>query len=124
MKATGYELAVFKDAAFGVMGAFVGGLIIAGALIWAVRLGIKTRRREPAPPKPEEQPKLPPTGPVHETRETREPNEVPRAGSEGERLRPQQVHQSGSRTADEEQPRPRWESGSSGSFGSGGSGST
>ncbi|MEU1039471.1 DUF6479 family protein [Streptomyces sp. NPDC005551] len=123
MKATGYELAVFKDAAFGVMGAFLGGLLVVAALIWAVRLGIKVRRREPEPPKPHEQPRLPETGAVHETRETPEPNEVPRAADGGERLNPQQVRQSGSTTEGENQPRPRWDSGSGG-FGSGGPGRT
>ncbi|MFF1449245.1 DUF6479 family protein [Streptomyces sp. NPDC058274] len=122
MNATGYELAA-SGAAVGVIIAFVGGLIIAGALIWAVRFGIKVRRREPGPPTPAEQPTLPQSGAVYETREAREPDEVPQAGQEGERLRPNNMHAAGSKTA-EDQPRPRWESGSSGSFGSGGPGST
>ncbi|MFD5074962.1 DUF6479 family protein [Streptomyces sp. NPDC058371] len=122
MKSTGYELAA-SGAAVGVIIAFVGGLVIVGALIWAVRFGIKVRRREPGPPAPAEQPTPPPSGAVYETRETREPDEVPQAGREGERLRPHDLHASGSKTA-EDQPRPRWDSGSSGSFGSGGSGST
>ncbi|MEV6738773.1 DUF6479 family protein [Streptomyces sp. NPDC051104] len=112
-----------SDAAWGMLGAFVGGLLIAGALVWAVRLGIRVRRRESAPPRPSEQPIRPTSGPVMESREVREPNEVPRAQDESERLTPHEVHASGTRRSGQ-QKRPRWNSGSSGSFGSGGSGAT
>lgn len=112
-----------SGAAWGVVGAFVGGLVIAGALVWAVRLGIKVRRREPSPPKPADHPTLPPSGPVMESREMREPNEMPRAEDESERLTPHEVHASGTKRS-EDQKRPRWSPGSSGSFGSGGSGAT
>ena len=57
------------------------GVIVAGALIWAVRLGMSVRDREPAPPRPDEQPHLPDGGPVLEEREVREPEEVPHAGA-------------------------------------------
>ncbi|MEU9208024.1 DUF6479 family protein [Streptomyces sp. NPDC048415] len=117
-----YEMAM-SNAAIGALGAFIGGLVIAGALVWAVRLGIKVRRRESVPPGSHEHPEVPETGPVQETREFREPDEVPRASDESERLRPQNLHASGSKRA-ENQQRPRWDPGSSGSFGSGGPGRT
>ncbi|MFF6996814.1 DUF6479 family protein [Streptomyces sp. NPDC008313] len=117
-----YE-AVTSSVGFGVIGAFVGGLVIVAALIWAVRLGVRTRRREPGPPRHDQQPRMPRSGPVHETRERREPDEVPRAADESERLTPHDLHASGSRRS-EDQERPRWDSGSSGSFGGGGPGST
>lgn len=110
-----------SNVAYGTIGALVGGLVIAGGLIWAVPLGIRMRRGEPAPPKAHEQPSLPESGPVREASEIREPNEVPRAANEGERLTPHQLGGPGSRRSDR-QDRPRWDSGSSGSFGSGGSG--
>ncbi|MFF3413993.1 DUF6479 family protein [Streptomyces sp. NPDC002698] len=110
MKATYWEIAL-QDAAFGMLGAFAGGLLIVGGLVWAVRLGIKARRREPGPPRPHEQPAPPESGPVHESREMREPDEVPRAADESERLTPYQLHSSGGKRS-ERQERPRWESGS------------
>ncbi|MET7387067.1 DUF6479 family protein [Streptomyces sp. NPDC005529] len=98
-----------SNAAYGTFGALVGGLVVVGALMWAVRLGIRTRRRESAPPTPSEQPRLPDSGPVRETSEIREPNEVPRAADQSERLTPRQVQASGSKRSDQ-QERPRWES--------------
>ncbi|MFB9505002.1 DUF6479 family protein [Streptomyces aurantiacus] len=112
-----------SDAAVGSIGAFVGGLVIVGVLVWAVRLGIKSRRGQPRPPRPEEQPRRPESGPVQEAREMREPDEVPRAADESERLSPHDLHASGSKRG-ENQDRPRWDSGSSGSFGGGGPGRT
>jgi hypothetical protein len=103
--------------------AFIGGLVIAGALIWAVRMGIRVRNLESPPPTPEEQPKLPATGAVHEEREMREPDEVPHAADESERLMPYNMHSAGTKHADD-QHRKRWQPGSSGSFGSGGPGRT
>ncbi|MET7854746.1 DUF6479 family protein [Streptomyces avermitilis] len=120
MNTTHYE-AVASNAAFGMFAAFIGGLVIVGALVWAVRFGTKVRRREPGPPRRDEQPTLPESGPVHETRQRREPDEVPRAGNESERLTPHDLHASGSRPS-ENQQRPRWDEGSGGSFGSGGPG--
>ncbi|MFD9490275.1 MULTISPECIES: DUF6479 family protein [unclassified Streptomyces] len=104
-----YWVIALSNAAYGTLGAFVGGLIVAGALVWAVRLGIRTRRRESLPPTPAEQPRLPETGPVRETSEIREPSEVPRAADKSDRLTPRQVQASGSRRSDR-QERPRWES--------------
>jgi hypothetical protein len=112
-----------SDAAVGSIGAFVGGLVIVGVLVWAVRLGIRSRRGEPRPPRPEEQPRMPESGPVGEVRERREPDEVPQAADESERLRPHDLHASGSKRG-ENQERPRWDPGSSGSFGGGGPGRT
>ncbi|MGW7080433.1 DUF6479 family protein [Streptomyces sp. NPDC054866] len=117
-----YELAA-SGAALGTIAAFLGGLVLVGALLWAFWLGNKVRRREPRPPRREEQPKMPESGPVHEIREMREPDEVPRAKDESERLRPQNLHASGSKRSDD-QTRRRWSSGSSGSFGGGGPGKT
>ncbi|MET7486637.1 DUF6479 family protein [Streptomyces sp. NPDC005538] len=110
-----------SDAARGTIGAFVGGLVVVGLLTWAVWLGMKVRRREPRPPRADEHPTLPESGPVREVREVREPDEVPRAADESERLRPSNLHASGSRRG-RNQDVPKWEPGSSGSFGSGGSG--
>ncbi|WP_373682227.1 MULTISPECIES: DUF6479 family protein [Streptomyces] len=105
------------------IGAFVGGLFIAGALVWAVRLGISVRSKELPPPRPEEQPRLPDGGAVHEEREIREPDEVPRAADESERLMPYNMHAAGTKHA-ADQHRKRWVPGSSGSFGGGGPGKT
>ncbi|MFJ6087813.1 DUF6479 family protein [Streptomyces sp. NPDC092369] len=110
-----------SDAAIGTLGAFLGGLVVVGLLIWAVRLGVKVRRQQPRPPQADEHPTLPESGPVREVREVREPDEVPHAADESERLRPSNVHPSGSKRSDD-QDVPKWEPGSSGSFGSGGSG--
>lgn len=112
-----------SDAAWGMVGAFIGGLVVAGALVRAVRLGIRARRREPAPPRRSEHPTVPPSGPVGESPEMREPSEVPRAEDENARLTPHEIHAAGSKRSDN-QDRPRWSPGSSGSFGSGGSGAT
>ena len=97
------------------------GVIVAGALIWAVRLGMSVRDREPAPPRPDEHPHLPDGGPVLEEREVREPEEMPIAGQESERLMPYQLHHAASRRCGD-QHRKRWLPGSSGGFGSGGPG--
>ncbi|MEW2168184.1 DUF6479 family protein [Streptomyces sp. NPDC007084] len=106
-----------------VVAAFVGGLVIVAALVWAVRMGIRVRGEEPAPPTAEEQPRLPEGGAVHEEREMREPDEVPHAANESERLMPYNMHSSSTKHADDQQ-RKRWHPGSSGSFGSGGPGRT
>ncbi|MFJ2828433.1 DUF6479 family protein [Streptomyces sp. NPDC087263] len=110
-----------SQAAMGAIGAFVGGLIVVGLLMWTVRLGVRVRRQQPHPPRPDEHPTLPESGPVREMREVREPDEVPHAADESERLRPSNLHASGSKRAGD-QDAPKWEPGSSGSFGSGGSG--
>ncbi|WP_237519649.1 DUF6479 family protein [Streptomyces sp. HUCO-GS316] len=114
-----YEAAAAN--AGGVIAILIAGLIIAGALIWAVRFGVKVRRREPRTPRRGEHPTLPPGGPVHETRHVREPDEVPRAADESERLTPHQLHASGTKRS-QDQKRRRWGAGHSGSFGSGGRG--
>ncbi|MEV8127168.1 DUF6479 family protein [Streptomyces sp. NPDC085944] len=100
---------------------FVIGLVIAGALIWAVRRGIGVMIREPDRPRADEQPHLPDTGPVHEEREMREPDEIPLSEDGSPRLMPYQLHHAGSRRGDD-QHRRRWSPGSSGSFGGGGPG--
>ncbi|MGW0288146.1 DUF6479 family protein [Streptomyces sp. NPDC003236] len=92
---------------FGYVIVLVVGVVLVAGLLWAFRLGVKVRRREPAPPLPEEQPTLPPSGPVRETSEMREPAEVPRAEDGGERLTPHQLGNAGSKRA-EDQRRPRW----------------
>ncbi|KOV61304.1 hypothetical protein ADL01_31475 [Streptomyces sp. NRRL WC-3618] len=104
-----------------VIAAFAGGLIVVALLIWAVRLGVRTKEAESPPPGPEEHPRLPETGPVHEEREQRAPNEVPHTVDESERLTPHNLHSAGTKRGDD-QTRPRWSPGNSGSFGSGGSG--
>ncbi|MFJ3231180.1 DUF6479 family protein [Streptomyces sp. NPDC086787] len=83
------------------------GVIITAALVWAVRLGIKVRGREPAPPGPGQHPTPPKSGPVGEERQMREPNEVPRAGGERDRLTPHELGNAPSRPSGD-QTRPRW----------------
>ncbi|MEU1203452.1 MULTISPECIES: DUF6479 family protein [Streptomyces] len=122
MNTATYEV-IAASSAVNAIAAFVGGLVIAGALVWAVRMGISVRREELDPPTPEEQPKLPAEGAIHEIREMREPDEVPHAVDESERLMPYNLHAAGSKHADD-QHRKRWVPGSSGSFGSGGPGRT
>ncbi|QFR02120.1 hypothetical protein F9278_44915 [Streptomyces phaeolivaceus] len=107
MKSLALQVAATNPA--GVIAVLVCGLLIAGALVWSVRFGLKTRRREPGPPGRHEQPTLPESGPVHETRQMREPNEVPRASDGGERLTPHDLHASGSKRS-ENQNRRRWNS--------------
>lgn len=118
----GQVLAASSDV-LNVIAAFAGGLIVAGLLVWAVRLGVRVRQAESPPPGPDDQPRLPEDWPVREQRERREPDEVPRASAESERLRPHDLHSSGTKRG-EDQTRPRWSPGNSGSFGSGGSGRT
>ncbi|MGW5198246.1 DUF6479 family protein [Streptomyces spiralis] len=122
MDTTGYET-VAAGSGFGVAAFVVGGLVLVGVLIWAVRLGIKVMRSESRTPRGGEHPTLPESGPVHETRQRREPDEVPRAEETGRRLTPHELGSSGSRRSGE-QGRPRWNTGSSGSFGGGGPGAT
>ncbi|MEU1202881.1 DUF6479 family protein [Streptomyces sp. NPDC005813] len=97
----------------GALAVLVGGLIVVGALIWAVRFGIKVRRSESAVPRRGQHPTLPESGPVHESREMREANEVPRAHGKGERLTPHELRHSASRRSDD-QRRSRWDSGTGG----------
>ncbi|MER5214061.1 DUF6479 family protein [Streptomyces sp. NPDC002838] len=118
-----YELAAAGGDVLNVIAAFAGGLFIAGALIWAVRLGMKAMDQELPHPRPEEQPKLPESGPIREVREVREPDEVPVPPDGRERLMPYELHHSGSKRG-KDQHRKRWLPGSSGSFGSGGLGHT
>ena len=120
MSTATFVIAATSSEVLNVIAAFVGGLIIAGALIWAVQFGMRVRDRELPRPNPDEQPHLPDGGPVREMREMREPDEVPH--SEGkERLMPYELHQSGTKTR-KDQHRRRWLPGSSGSFGGGGLG--
>ncbi|GAA5045276.1 DUF6479 family protein [Streptomyces sp. SID10815] len=102
-----------------VVGAFVGGLVIVCALLWAVGMGIGVMRREPDRPEAEEQPRLPVTGAIEEISEMREPDEV--ECEDGRRILPHELHAAGTRRSDD-QHRHRWAPGTSGSFGSGGSG--
>ncbi|MFF4350990.1 DUF6479 family protein [Streptomyces sp. NPDC001530] len=120
MNTASYELIAANSTVNAVL-AFVGGLFIAGALVWAVILGIRVRSKESPPPRPDEQPHLPSTGAVHEIREKREPDEVPIAADESERLMPYNIHALGTKHA-ADQRRRRWVPGSSGSFGGGGQG--
>lgn len=115
------ELLAASSHALNMTVAFIGGLVIAGALIWAVRMGMSVMDREPDRPHAEDQPHLPATGAVHEEREMREPDEIPLNDDGSPRLMPYQLHHSGSRRCDD-QKRRRWLPGSSGAFGSGGPG--
>ncbi|MDH6628242.1 hypothetical protein M2271_006074 [Streptomyces sp. LBL] len=116
-----FELAATSSDVLPVIAAFVGGLFVAGLLVWAVQLGMKVMDQELPHPRPEEQPRLPEAGPVREMREMREPDEVPVPVEGRERLTPYELHASGTRRG-KDQGRKRWLPGSSGSFGSGGIG--
>ncbi|MFE5816097.1 DUF6479 family protein [Streptomyces sp. NPDC056479] len=120
MSTTTLELAATSSEVLNVIAAFVGGMVIAGALVWAVQFGMRVRDRELPRPTPEEHPHLPDTGPVHELREVREPDEVPHANGR-ERLLPHELHHASSKRSDD-QHRKRWLPGKSGSFGGGGIG--
>ncbi|MDF2271508.1 DUF6479 family protein [Streptomyces coacervatus] len=120
MSTATFVVAATSSEVLNVLAAFVGGLIIAGALIWAVQFGMKVRDRELPRPRPDEQPHLPDGGAVRESREIREPDEVPHAVGK-ERLMPYELHKSSTRTG-KDQHRRRWLPGSSGSFGGGGVG--
>ena len=121
MSTATYELLAASSHALNVTIAFIGGLVIAGALIWAVRMGLRVMEREPERPHADEHGKLPATGPVHEEREMREPDEIPLAPDGSPRLMPYELHHSGCRRGTD-QNRRRWLPGSSGSFGGGGPG--
>ncbi|MER7742522.1 DUF6479 family protein [Streptomyces sp. NPDC096538] len=97
------------------------GIVVAGSLVWAVKMGVRVMENEPPRPLAEEHGMLPATGAVHEVFERREPDEIPLAAEGSPRLRPYQLHHSGSRRS-EDQTRRRWSPGSSGAFGSGGPG--
>jgi hypothetical protein len=114
-----FELLAASQHALNMTAAFLGGLVIAGALIWAVRVGMRIMDQEPRRPRADEQPKLPADWPVHEEREMREPDEVPLIGDGGARLLPYQLHPASTRRGRDQQRR-RWLPGSSGSFGGGG----
>ncbi|MES4908634.1 MULTISPECIES: DUF6479 family protein [unclassified Streptomyces] len=122
MDTTQEHMAAAGSAA-GIVVIVLCGLLITAALVWIVPLGIRARRRQPAPPRRAEQPTLPDSGPVREERQMREPNEVPRATRGGARRTPHELGNNPSRPSGD-QSRPRWKPGSSGSFGSGGSDTT
>ncbi|MGR8009161.1 DUF6479 family protein [Streptomyces hypolithicus] len=117
-----------SDLVIGI-GPFVAGLIVTAALITAVWLGIRVRRREPAPPRPDEHPHRPTGSGPPEVLEHREPDEMPRDGG---RLTPHELHHSGNASGraktdsegDPEDPEKRepWSGNSGGAFGSGGPG--
>ncbi|MFD5497068.1 DUF6479 family protein [Streptomyces sp. NPDC001812] len=121
MNTASYELLAASQQVLSLLAAFVGGLVIAGALVWAVRVGMKVMDQEEPRPAPEDQPKLPETGAVHEMREMREPDEIAKVSRDGERLMPYQLRHAATRTGKDQQRR-RWLPGSSGGFGSGGPG--
>ncbi|GAA4796434.1 DUF6479 family protein [Streptomyces ziwulingensis] len=113
-----YELLAASHA-LKMTGAFLCGLVVAGALIWAVRVGMRVMERESVRPRADEQTKLPLTGPVREEREMREPDEVPVMTDGGARLMPYELHHASTRRGKDQQRR-RWLPGSTGSFGGGG----
>lgn len=116
-----YELLAASSKALNPSIAFTGGLVIAGALIWAVYMGIKVMEQELPRPRADEHGMLPTTGAVYIELERREPDEIPLASNGSPRLRPYQLHHAPSRRS-EDQTRRRWLPGSSGAFGSGGPG--
>ncbi|MEU0288331.1 DUF6479 family protein [Streptomyces sp. NPDC005908] len=110
-----------SDHQWAVAAAFVGGIIVAGALVWAVRAGMRYMDQESPRPNPEDQPRLPEGGAIREMREMREPDEIPLTPRSGSRLMPYELHHASTRTGRDQQ-RKRWLPGSSGAFGSGGPG--
>ncbi|MFJ7905197.1 DUF6479 family protein [Streptomyces sp. NPDC096198] len=84
------------------------GVLVTAALLWAIRLGIKVRRRESPPPRRGEHPVPPRSGPVGEERNMREPNEVPRTTEKGDRRTPHELGNAPSRPSTD-QTRPRWD---------------
>lgn len=102
MNLTALEAAAAGSVA-GFVAVLVGGVVVTGALVWAVLLGIKIRKREPRRPRPDEQPRLPASGAVRETREQRAPREM----SRDERLTPHDLRPSGGMPSGD-QRRPRW----------------
>ncbi|WP_133917798.1 DUF6479 family protein [Streptomyces sp. NBC_00582] len=120
MHTTHEQLAAAGSVA-GALVILVCGLLVTAALVWAVRFGIRVRRGESAPPRRSDHPTPPRSGPVGEEHGMREPNEVPRATDEGDRLTPHQLGNNPTRPGPD-QPRRRWQPGSSGSFGGGGGG--
>ncbi|MEN3582693.1 MULTISPECIES: DUF6479 family protein [unclassified Streptomyces] len=121
MSTATYEVLAASQNTWNMIAAFVGGLVVAGALVWAVRVGIRVMDRESPRPSADEQPRLPETGPVHEEREMREPKEVPVAPDGRTRLMPYELDNASTRKG-KDQVRRRWLPGSSGSFGGGGPG--
>ncbi|MEU6404857.1 DUF6479 family protein [Streptomyces sp. NPDC046985] len=121
MVAASHAVLAAGPSAWIVVGAFVGGLVIVFALVWAVGMGIGVMRREPDRPGPSEQPHLPVTGAVVEISEIREPDEV--HSDDGARILPHDLHAASTRRS-QDQHRHRWAPGGSGSFGSGGPGRT
>ncbi|MFI2377105.1 DUF6479 family protein [Streptomyces sp. NPDC018964] len=121
MNTATYVLLASTTHRWAVFAAFIGGLIVAGALVWAVRVGMRYMDREEPRPTPEDQPRLPDGGAVREMREIREPDEMPDMSRTGSRLMPYELHHSATRTGKDQQ-RKRWLPGSSGGFGSGGPG--
>ncbi|MET8244025.1 DUF6479 family protein [Streptomyces sp. NPDC005202] len=121
MDTASYVVLAAEPRLWATFGAFLGGLVIAGALVWAVRMGIGVMRRESDRPTAAEQPHLPVTGAIHEIREMREPDEV--HPDDGERLMPYELHATGTKRSND-QHRLRWYPGGSGSFGGGGPGHT
>jgi len=120
---TGGTMVVAFPHALAVVGPFVGALIVASLLVWAVQIGIRTMMRQPPVPTSKEHGHLPESGPVHESRERREPEDVPEY-EEQDRLTPHQIPGFGntsSKTSGDQKQR-RWHPGTSGSFGSGGVG--
>jgi hypothetical protein len=98
---------------------FIAGLVIVIGLIAAVAYGIRIRARgDQRPSSPGE--KGPNSPQEYETRH-RVPDEVPH---DGERRMPYDFkdYDSDSHPGEHEQPRPKWDEGSSGGFGSGGLG--
>ncbi|GAA1419520.1 DUF6479 family protein [Streptomyces thermospinosisporus] len=120
MSTATYEVLAITQQQLNVFAAFIGGLVVALALLWAVRVGMRVMDKDVHHPSPEEQPKMPEGGPVREELEVREPDEVV-AAEDGRRLMPYEIHQSSTRTG-KDQSRKRWAPGSSGGFGSGGPG--
>ncbi|GGV69471.1 DUF6479 family protein [Streptomyces griseoloalbus] len=121
MNTATYVLLAASQHIWNVTAAFIGGLVVAGALIWAVRVGMRYMDQEEPRPRSEEQPRLPDGGAVREMREIREPDEMPDMSKSGSRLMPYELHHAATRTG-KDQNRKRWLPGSSGAFGSGGPG--
>lgn len=82
------ELAASRDLMVGIA-PFAVGVVVVAVLIGAVWLGMRVKKREPAPPRPEEQPRAPERNhPPGEVLGHPEPHVLPQDGT---RRTPQQL---------------------------------
>ncbi|RII09706.1 hypothetical protein DSC45_29815 [Streptomyces sp. YIM 130001] len=102
------------DPSLGFVPFLLIGLVVAAALVWAVWLGIRIRRREPRPPNPGEQPRPPKNGAAAELPEEPAADDF---GADGERLSPHEMRGHGAPGGRPHAGRHRKSGGSGGNHG-------